>query len=498
METSNSSSNSNSISNSNSNSNSKKVHAILVGLPLQGHVIPFVQLAIKLASKGFSITFINTKHIHHQITSSNASAFDGGEDIFVEARRGSTGLDIEYMTITDGLPLEFDRSLNHDQWVGANIYCLQAHLEVAVCKIVTSRPSIRCCLVADSYFVWASKLASKFGLVHVSFWTEPAVVLDIYFHRHLLKENGHIGLGSSARKDIINYIPGISSLKRTDLTSYLQEEDLTTMHPQYNFASLDDTRKAQFILSNTVQELEAHTISAVQAHVPFYAIGPLFSPEFTKSPVTTSLWAESDCTLWLDSKPPGSVLYVSFGSYAHIGKEELEEIANGIKLSGVNFLWVIRPDMVSSDHVDPLPTGFRDEVRDRGMIVTWTCQKEVLSHHAIGGFLTHCGWNSALESIWCEIPLLCFPLLTDQFTNRKLIVDDWKIGCNLCEERPVTKEEVLIKTKDLISGSLGHELRDRIKGIKKVLQNAMMTEGSSNNNVDSFIKDLNVAFDKKN
>ncbi|KNA10550.1 hypothetical protein SOVF_143340 [Spinacia oleracea] len=481
----------------NSNSNSKP-HAIIVPLPLQGHVIPFVQLAIKLASKGFSITFINTDHIHQQITLSNTATASkgGGGDLFVEARN-SSGLDIEYMTVSDGLPLEFDRSLNHDQWVGANIHTFPAHLEVAMAKIVRSRPLVPCCFVADSYFVWASKLASKFGLVHVSFWSEPAMVLDIYFHRHLLQEHGHIGPGSSGRKDTIDYIPGISSLKRSDLTSYLQEEDLTTMHPQYNLASLDDTKRAHLILGNTVQELEAHTISAIQAHVPFYAIGPLFSPGFTKSPIATSLWTESDCTLWLDTKPPSSVLYVSFGSYAHLRKEELEEIANGIKLSGVNFLWVIRPDMVSSDDTDPLPDGFRDEVSDRGMVVTWTCQKEVLSHRAIGGFVTHCGWNSALESIWCDVPLLCFPLLTDQFTNRKLMVDDWKIGCNLCEEKPVTKAEIQRKIKDLMSGSMGYELRNRIKGIKQVLQDAMMIEGSSENNVDDFIKELNIAIQKK-
>lgn len=299
------------------------------------------------------------------------------------------------------------------------------------------------------------------------------------------------------RKGSIDYIPGIKSLNRTDLTSYLQEEDLTAFHPQYNFQALDDTRRAHFILGNTVQELEADTITAVEAHVPFYAIGPLFPPGFTKMPVATSLWAEFDCTLWLDSKPPSSVLYVSFGSYAHISKEELEEIANGIKLSGVNFLWVIRPDMVSSDDPDPLPDGFRDEVRDRGMIVPWTCQKAVLSHRAIRGFLTHCGWNSTLESIWCEVPLLCFPLLTDQFTNRKLIVDDWKVGCNLCEVKPVKKEEVMRKIKDLISGTIGCELHKRIKGIKQMLHNAVTIEGSSEENVDRFIKELKIAIQKK-
>ncbi|KMT04457.1 hypothetical protein BVRB_8g181290 [Beta vulgaris subsp. vulgaris] len=480
----------NSLSNSNSNSNSKKPRAIIIAHPLQGHLIPTIQLAIKLASKGISITFINTENIHHQITTSNPTAIDtdGGGDIFIEARN-SSGLDIDYMTVSDGLPLEFDRSLYHDQWVGATIHCFPAHVEVAVAKIVRSKP-LTCCLIVDSYSVWASKVAKKFGLFHVSFWTEAAMVLDFYFHLHLLKENGHVGPGSNARDDTIDYIPGISSIKRSDLTSYLQEEDLTTMSHQCILPSMEDTKQADFILGNNVHELEAQTIEAIQTTTPFYAIGPLFPPGFTKSPVASSLWAESNCIHWLDSKSPSSVLYISFGSYAHISKEELEEIANGIKLSGVNFLWVIRPDMVSSDDLDPLPIGFRNEVCDRGMIVTWTCQTTVLSHRAIGGFLTHCGWNSTLESIWCEIPLLCFPLLTDQFTNRKLIVDDWKIGCNLCDEKHVKREEVSQKIKDLISGSMGYELNDKIKGVKRILEKAMTTNGSSDKNVDSFINEL--------
>uniref|UniRef100_A0A7C9DUX0 Uncharacterized protein n=1 Tax=Opuntia streptacantha TaxID=393608 RepID=A0A7C9DUX0_OPUST len=175
----------------NSNSNNKQIklkkpHAIIVAHPLQGHVIPTVQLALKLASKGFSITFINAENIHHRITAAAAAA-DGS--IF------GGGGDIEYMTVSDGLPVEYDRSLNHDRWIGATMHCFPAHIEVAVEKILKSHPSNRCCLIADVYSVWASDVATKFGLVHVAFWTEAALVFDIYLHLHLLQQNGHVGPG---------------------------------------------------------------------------------------------------------------------------------------------------------------------------------------------------------------------------------------------------------------------------------------------------------------
>ncbi|KAL2932180.1 UDP-glycosyltransferase 86A1, partial [Bienertia sinuspersici] len=453
-------------------------HAIVVALALQGHVNPTIQLALKLASKGLSITFINFEHIHYQITLSNPTCCDNKNDIFFEARTKLSSLEIEYLTVSDGLPLEFDRLSNPQQSIGATIHCLPAHMEVAVSKIMKSRPST-CCLIADAYSVWAPKLANKFRLLHASFWTEAAMVLDYGFHIDLLKENGHVGPGSSTRKDVIDYIPGIPSIKRKDLISFLHEENLTSMEHQYIVKVMDYTKGADFILGNNIQELEAQSIEAIEAQTPFYAIGPLFPHGFTKSPIATSLWAESDCTHWLDSRPTKSILYISFGSCAQVTKDELEEIAYGIKLSGVNFIWVIRANMVGSDDPDLLPVGFKDEVCDRG------------------GFLTHCGWNSTLESIWCQIPLICFPLVSDQFTNQKLIVDDWKIGCNLCEEKPLKRDEVQQKIKDLIGGQMGDELNATIKGIKRLLDTTITTDGFSEKNANNFIKDLMNASIKK-
>lgn len=291
------------------------------------------------------------------------------------------------------------------------------------------------------------------------------------------------------RKDAIGYIPGVRSIDPANLTSYLQEPDGSVCH-QIIFTSFDDARGADFVLCNTVQELESETVSALQTEMPFYSIGPIFQTGFSKSIVPTSLWPESDCTHWLDTKPPGSVLYVSFGSYAHITKNDLLEIANGLLLSGVSIVWVLRPDIVSADDTDPLPVGFKEKIGDRAMIIPWCSQTQVLGHKAVGGFLSHCGWNSILESIWYRVPLLCFPLLTDQFTNRKLVVDDWKIGINLCDEKPITRVEISEKISRLMSEESGDEYRKEIKEMNKTLENALRADGSSEMNLDQFIRDL--------
>lgn len=287
----------------------------------------------------------------------------------------------------------------------------------------------------------------------------------------------------------------MEEIKPTDLTSYLQTDPTTVVHEIIR-RGFEDLKKADFVICNTVQELEPGTITALQENQPFYAVGPIFPSDFPKSPVATSMWSESDCTLWLDGKPKGSVLYISFGSYAHTTKDEILEIANALLLlRDLNFIWVLRPDIVSSDETADflLPNGYENLVRGRGLIVPWCFQIAVISHPAVGGFLTHCGWNSILESVWCSVPLICFPLLTDQFTNRKLVVDDWKIGFDLRgEDKSITREDVAGKISRLMSGKSLDDLKLAVKKVRKYLENALAIDGSSQKNLCQFVDDLTI------
>ncbi|CAH8384158.1 unnamed protein product [Eruca vesicaria subsp. sativa] len=449
---------------------SRKPHAMMIPFPLQGHVIPFVHLAIKLASRGFTITFVNTDSIHHNI--STARQGDAG-DIF-SAARTSGNLDIRYTTVSDGFPLEFDRSLNHDQFFEGLIHVFPAHVDDLINKISRrgDDPPVTC-LISDTFYVWSSMICNKHNLVNVSFWTQPALVLNIYYHLHLLISNGHF-MSLDNREDVIDYIPGVKAIDPKDLISYLQ--------------------KADFVLCNTVQELEPGSLSALQAKQPVYAIGPVSS---TESVVPTSLWAESDCTEWLKGRPTGSVLYVSFGSYAHVGKKEIVEIAHGILLSELSFIWVLRPDIVGSDVPDFLPTGFMDRAQGRGLVVQWCCQMAVISNPAIGGFLTHCGWNSILESVCCGLPLLCYPLLNDQFTNRKLVVDDWRMGINLCHKKIITRDEVSLNVKRFMNEETSSELRNNVEKVKRHIKDAVTSIGSSEVNLNSFVGEVRDRIETK-
>lgn len=465
-----------------------KAHAIMISFHLQGHIIPFVNLALKLASKGFSITFVHLDYIHHQISESHYTTTDAEIDIFAGAR--SSGLDIRYTTISDGFPVDFDRSADFNGHLENFLYRFPDKVDELVGKITQSSESSSDSdyfLIADTFSVWSERIAEKYGLVNVSFWTEPALVFSLYYHLELLRRNGHVPV--NGRRENVDYVPGINSINTKDFMSYFHESELQMIH-KVIYRAFDAVKSADFILCNTVQELEAETISALQQKQPFYAVGPLFPAGFSENSIARSLLPEFDSTDWLDSKPCKSVLYISFGSLAKTDKNVIVEIAGGLLLSDVSFIWVLRPGVVGSEGGDILARGFEESTRGKGLIVPWCNQNRVLSNPAIGGFLTHCGWNSILESVWCNVPMTCYPLFTDQVTNRKLVVDDWKVGTNLCDGESITREEVAEKIAILMSGKKSDELREEMKKVRETLRNAVTEDGSSEKNLDRFVQEV--------
>ncbi|KAJ8755413.1 hypothetical protein K2173_019211 [Erythroxylum novogranatense] len=463
-------------------------HAVMFPVPLQGHIIPFVHLALKLASEGFTITFVVTQAIHHKMTQARPITVEE-EDMFTAARK--SGLDIRYKTVGDGFPLGFDRDQNLEQYLEGFLHVFSAHVDDLLGQMVGTASPTMTCLISDTFHPWPSTLARKYNLVNVSFWTEPALAFSLYYHLDLLRINGHYDCHDK-REDTIDYVPGVGGLEPKDLTSYLQETNTSTAMHRIVQASFKDVKKADIVICNTVQEMESKAILALQERQSFYAIGPLLPSGLAKSIVSPSFWMESDCKGWLDTNPSGTVLYVSFGSFAECNEEAVVEIAYGLLLSKVRFIWVLRPNTEKASLGNFLPLGFGDQIKEQGLVVPWCNQIAAISHPSVGGFLTHCGWNSVLESIWHCLPMLCFPLFTDQFTNRKLVVDDWRIGLNLCDRKPITRYEIAEKINNLMGGKISIELGKKIKELKGTMEHALSSTGSSENNFNQLIHDVKV------
>lgn len=407
-------------------------------------------------------------------------------NLFSEARE--SGLDISYMTISDGFPVEFDRFRDREEYMEYILRDFPARVEEFVGKIIESDPSLSTFLIADTLYSWPAAVAEKYDLVNVSFWTQPALVFSLDYHLELLRENGHFPCKDDIEEEI-NYIPGIESINTRDLMPYLKEAEMETIPPKVVMNAFGGVKKADFILHNTVYQLEPTTLSALNKNQPNYAIGPIsFSQNLAKTnPIRShSFWPDTDCSDWLASKSPGSVLYISFGSLVDADKRVIQEIAHGILLSEVDFIWAIRGGMT-----DAFPDGFEDKMKDKGLIIPWCNQIQVLSNPCIGGFLTHCGWNSIQESIWCQVPMICYPLSYDQPPNRKLLVDVWKIGINLSDDGvSINRAGVSENVRKLMSASASKGLRTEVRKMKDILRNAIENGGSSDINFQQFIKEL--------
>ncbi|GLT37684.1 hypothetical protein SLA2020_119880 [Shorea laevis] len=166
-------------------------------------------------------------------------------------------------------------------------------------------------------------------------------------------------------------------------------------------------------------------------------------------------------------------------------EEELVNMAWGLANSEQPFLWVVRPGSVrGSEWIESLPETFHERVGERGNIVRWAPQKEVLGHTAVGAFWSHCGWNSTLESITEGVPLLCKPLFGDQILNSRYICNVWKVGLELETGKIAEGIRRLMKDKE------GMEIRKRAMDLKEKTEACLREAGSTINSFNEFSKQI--------
>ncbi|KAK9671094.1 hypothetical protein RND81_12G006600 [Saponaria officinalis] len=206
------------------------------------------------------------------------------------------------------------------------------------------------------------------------------------------------------------------------------------------------------------------------------------------------------CLDWLDKQEVNSVIYVSFGTATTMTDDQIRELASGLEKSGQKFIWVLRDadkfgafGQVESPRLLPqLPEGYEERVRKKGLVIReWAPQLEILAHPSTGGFLSHCGWNSCMESISMGVPIAAWPMHYDQPKNSVLVtqvlgigtlVRDWGDRTNVIAS--TTIENVVVK---LMMSEEGREIRRRAAELGRRVQESVAKGGSSRLEVDNFI-----------
>ncbi|KAF3657554.1 hypothetical protein FXO38_13642 [Capsicum annuum] len=209
--------------------------------------------------------------------------------------------------------------------------------------------------------------------------------------------------------------------------------------------------------------------------------GPLH--KISSSSLTSIAEEDASCISWIDTQAPNSVLYVSLRSLVVMDKNEFIETAWGLFNSNQPFLWVVRKSIEYHDLTDE----YLEAVGDRGRIVKWAPQKEVLAHPAVGGFWSHCGCNSTLESIFEGIPMICRPGFGDQNMSTRYFTHVWKVGIEL-EPEDFTRLVIESTIRKLMVEEEGKELRQRVLDMKQELEISFREGGSWHNSLKSLMQ----------
>ncbi|KAI9120780.1 hypothetical protein K1719_007813 [Acacia pycnantha] len=295
----------------------------------------------------------------------------------------------------------------------------------------------------------------------------------------------------------IYWIPGMRNIRLKDLPSFIRTTDPNEFFLQFSIMAMEKIRRVSAICFNTFDELEGDAVKALSSifSFPIYTIGlfPAFLSQILHNnsqllSLKSNLWKEeTQCIDWLQLKDPKSVVYVNFGSITVVSAEQLYEFAWGLANSKKHFLWIIRPDLVNGGSVI-LSLEFLNETKEIGFIASWCEQEKVLNHPSVGGFLTHCGWNSMTESICAGVPMACWPFFADQQTNCRYACKDWGIGVEI--DSNVKREEVEKLVNELMDGDIGTKMRLKTLEWKKIAEEDTRAGGSSYINLENMIKDV--------
>ncbi|XP_043702988.1 UDP-glycosyltransferase 71K1-like [Telopea speciosissima] len=358
-------------------------------------------------------------------------------------------------------------------------------------------------LVIDLFCTSMIDVANELGIPSYLFFTSTAGLLSLMLHLPFLDTQIHTNFKDSETEFVI---PGfINSVPPHALPSAIwsKGQDGYTWY-LYHGRRFSETKG---IIVNTFAELEPQLISFFSSNgrtPPVYPVGPLLDLQGQMHSQLDQTNFESIIKRWLDDQPPSSVVLLCFGSFGSFGVPQVKEIALGLERSGHRFLWSLRQPSQGftnpTDYTNPkevLPEGFLDRTAERGLVCGWIPQVAVLAHRAIGGFVSHCGWNSTLESIWFGVPIVAWPLYAEQHLNAFEMVRDSELGGLMVELRLdyrgggddlVTAQEVERAVRLLMDSNC--EVRMRVKEMQKMSRTVLMDGGSSFTSLGCLIKDL--------
>ncbi|XP_002515575.2 7-deoxyloganetin glucosyltransferase [Ricinus communis] len=474
-----------------------KPHVVCVPFPMQGHIIPMLKFAKLLHYKGFHVTFVNTEFNHNRILDSRGSnSLDGF-------------LDFRFATI----PLQHPPSDSHTS-LAMNLLALREtcrkHFLTLFRDLVTnlndtassSSPPVTC-ILSDAILSYSLTLSEELEIPNVLLWNMGASGFMSFKHSRdqikqciaFLKDPNNIQGASGMNLDsMMEWIPGMKGAQVRDLSKFIKTKNQINSMEDSSEGDLGRASKASAVIFHTFDALESEVLDSLSPIFQrVFTVGPLQLlldqiPNDQHNSIECNLWnEEAECIKWLNSKEPNSVIYINFGSTTVITEEQLVELAWGLANSNHNFLWITRPDLIMGASAI-LPPEFLVETKERGFIASWCPQEEVLNHTSTAGFLTHCGWNSILESISSGTPMICWPFFGEHFVNCRKSCNEWGNGMELSNN--FKRDDVEKLVKELINGENGKKMKSKAMEWKELAEEATTPKGSSSLNLNNLVNEV--------
>ncbi|KAK1429446.1 hypothetical protein QVD17_11655 [Tagetes erecta] len=483
------------------------LHFVIIPLGSPGHYIPTIDLAKLLAQHGVRVTIVTTPV--------NALRFGSILDQPIQSGLPITFLELQLPYMKFGIPEGCECmddlpniGLAHDLF---NAHCSLQHEVEQYIEKLDSKPS---CILSGTYLLWVGETAKKFQI--------PRIIFDgmncfTQMCNHVLYHSKVYESVGESDSFVLPGLPDRIELTRSQL-SFLFNSGSTDTKDFSEKLRVSES-EAFGVVVNSFQELEQEYADAFQEvrKDKAWCIGPLSlchkdASEKVQRGNKSSI-NENECIKWLDARESGSVIYACLGSLSRIEPAQLIELGLALESSEKPFIWVVRAGH-KTEKIEKWidEEGFEERTKDRGLLIHgWAPQLLVLSHPAIGAFLTHCGWNSALEGISAGVPMVTWPQFQEQFYNEKLLVQVLKIGVSVGVQKVVhwgeeEKSGVVVKSEELrkviemvmSDGKESEDRRKRAKELGKMANEAIGEEGSSYQNITRLIQDIRDQSSTKN
>ncbi|XP_077210349.1 UDP-glycosyltransferase 92A1-like [Tasmannia lanceolata] len=456
----------------------REKHMVLFPYMAQGHLIPFMELARLLQKRTrCTITLVNTPVNIKKLRASLPS----DKSIHLA--------ELPFCSSDHGLPpnTENTDSLPSHRFIDLfeASQTLQPYFEQLLSKICEETNPSHVCIISDMFYGWTVEVANKHGVFHSFFICSGAYGTAVYFELWLHLPHSL----TDSEEFLLPGFPEARHIHRSQLPNHLKLADGTDRWSKFLKRELSFWLRSDGFLINTVEEFELIGLGYFRRKMsrPVWPIGPITSDKEASVRKNPGIPVDH-CVEWLNLHRPCSVLYISFGSQNSISTSQMMALAMGLETSGKAFIWAIRApigfDKTDDFRSEWLPEGFEGRMGERkqGILVrTWAPQLEILSHKSTGAFLSHCGWNSTVESLTRGVPMIGWPISGEQFYNSKMLEEEIgvcvEIGRGNSEE---IREDHVVKVIEMVMGETekGEEMRRRVYGVKEMLEAAIREDGS--------------------